>query len=60
MASNPKQWTFTEKQRHSVCLGEICPRCLCDDIKTTSTNDDGINANVGYRCQQCGEDWEGY
>lgn len=55
-----KDWQFTEDQRDAVCKGNICPSCLQGNVETTGAVPDGINLNKGFRCGDCGEEWEGY
>lgn len=54
------EWQFTEEQRDAVCRGELCPRCLSNNVECVAYNWDGVNANFAFDCQQCGEEWEGY
>jgi transposase-like protein len=55
-----KDWQFTEAQRDAVCKGDICPRCLHDNVESTGSVPDGMSLNQGFRCSDCGEEWEGY
>jgi hypothetical protein len=55
-----EDWKFTEEQRDLVCEGKLCPRCLSTNVREVTHNPDLINLNIGYDCDDCQEQWEGY
>jgi len=53
---------YSEVQWEEVNNGKLCPNseCKSTDIETVGANPDGMNMNIGYDCNTCGQEWEGY
>lgn len=58
--SRKKEWSKSEEILEKASRGEICPRCLSENIKQVGSNPDLLQMNMAYDCQDCGEPWEGY
>ena len=55
-----KDWKFKDEDRDKVCKGEMCPKCLGNDIIVAGYTPDGLHLNIMYDCNSCKEQWEGY